>query len=254
MIFDYSAVFTDKAFSEIKFVYMPGAWTAQKPGCCGELIKIVFLHMYGELPAEEYRLMGHAIDTLCVETEYDGLLCGIRNLRLRLQQYNLNKKTSFYNKLCELVKKTVASVREGEADEKEDGKIVSRNKKCSDPGESLERCLCTERYVELIGEEKLEGSYVRKNFKKERRVFIKIGRDKEWSDLVVNDIFASRRHAELQIDRDGYMSINDMSLNGVGISGDKKSPDNEISIINSDIKIFITENCRVLVRYKTGTA
>ncbi len=246
IIFDYSAVFINSAFSEIKFIYMPGAEYVGQLTDFKELIKIVFLHMYDKLSEEDYQKINALIGN--IETSYNiESLGGIfKEIEEVIAPYIFNKKGLTKSKILKLLfddkgQKTKKSLRP-----------QRKNKVLQKAIFKKDTAKPQKHYVEVLGGINLKGTYVKKEIINGKSSVIKIGRDGKWSDIIVNDITASRKHAELHIDHNKKMTVKDMSLNGTCVDG-IRIKDRECAYnLDSDIKILITEECEVLVRYKNA--
>lgn len=59
---------------------------------------------------------------------------------------------------------------------------------------------------------------------------IRVGRDPEWSDILIDSIFVSRRHAEIFVTKDGFR-VRDMSLNGTYVESKRATIDDIYDII-----------------------
>jgi pSer/pThr/pTyr-binding forkhead associated (FHA) protein len=107
----------------------------------------------------------------------------------------------------------------------------------------------TEPVVQISGEGLLNGVSVTRQFINDKNNIIRIGRDEGWSDIVVKDMIASRKHAELCFDSSGKMIVSDMSLNGTKVNGIRLNHCNREYSGKQDVRIMITEQCGVLVKF-----
>ena len=243
IIYDYGAVFTDKEFSDFKFIYMPGAGTAQGAQKCGELVKILFLHMYNVLSEEEYRVLGGIVEELSAAKTYETVFRSLQRIRIFVMQYCQNKKENAAEKLRDWLRKYARNNLFVSTGRKEPFKIDKRHEKyAAAPISGI---------LIIQGRDRLSGIRLEKEIYKNKQTTIKIGRDREWADIYVEDIMASRHHAEICADTDAVIRIKDMSLNGTVVD--------ETAIKNSEIKktadteigLFITEGCALFIRYQT---
>lgn len=232
VVFDYRAVFLENNSYNMRFLYMPGASYFQKEESCFELIKVVFLHIYETMSEEEYR----EGESIIAYKE-----ANIETLHVFLEKMNtwisscLAKKANRRTRIVKQIKGWVNIFEKKPKNdtERENKKSFKNNKKI----------------IEIFGEKKLEGVYYSKRCNGDKKDVIRIGRDKEWSDVTVNDMTASRRHAELVFNEEGNVTVRDMSRNGTQINGVLQKKNEKTYDIGNDIRILITESCGILVRY-----
>ncbi len=236
MIYDYSAVFVSDSMREVKFLYMPGAEHVQKIMQCTELIKIIFLHIYDEISVEDYQTINDLLESN-PEIKLADLMKTVNRVDEIVALYLEERKKSAKDKFRGWLQNK--AVFEHKQKNRERLKAVKGKKQ-------------TKGVVEIIGERNLSGIHIQKSIFKDSEKIIRIGRDRKWSDIVVNDLTASRRHAELSFSSNRGLKVRDLSLNGTNVNGTKLRGYEKMYRLDSDVKILITEECEVLVRYKNA--
>jgi len=246
IVFDYGAIFVNPYMSEMKFIYMPGSAELQAEREYLELIKVVVLHFYDTLGDEDYSAVCKAVEdglsekTLSEEEIKEKTLERLEEL---LVSHIETKKKSLGAKLKRWVEARLFE------EKKSEGETAQQSK---EPEKEEKEHKNTKKYIEILGDRRLEGIYLSRNICDRDNNIIRIGRDKVWSDIVVEDMTASRKHAELCLESDGSIKIKDMSLNGIKVDGIRVKQKENIYGADKDIKILITEDCGVVVRYKNA--
>ena len=247
IIFDYRAMYVNSYMTEMKFVYMPGAERIQeKRPSYPEVLKIVFLHVYNLLSDNDYLLVSSLIERE-LEKENSSLREKTRKavfgeIEKVLAPYIFSKKQTIGTKIKKWVEAWLFS---------EKAPVVS-DELCSNESVIALKGGETKKYIEILGDKRLEGIYLSRNICGDENNIIRIGRDKVWSDIVVEDMTASRQHAEISLESEGRLKIRDMSRNGIKVDGVRVQQKERTYDTDQDIRILITEDCGVLVRYKNA--
>ena len=244
IIYDYRAVFTNAAFSDFKFIYMPGAAFSQSTKGCGELIKILFLHMYNVLPEREYHDLGNLVEMLSEAENQGRIIQVLQDIQLYTAQYSRNKKENAAEKLREWFKRYAQNDPRTNNTGKAEMKEEKRQGKHSGP--------IADGVLVIHGDIRLSGVYLEKTVYRNEDTVIKIGRDKKWSDVYVEDIMVSRHHAEICAGADKDVCIKDISLNGTVVDDISVRNNEIVKPADTDIKLFITEDCVLWVKYRTA--
>lgn len=247
ILYDYRAVFTDAGFLDFKFIYMPGAAASQSAASCGELIRILFLNLYDVLPEKEYQSLGDLVESLAGAKEPEEILRLLREIQQYRAQYGKNRRENAAEKLRGWIRRYAQNeTHAGNA--KRDG---ARDAERKDPP-GKETLPAADGVLILQGERKLRDFYLEKTVSGGKGATVKIGRDRDWADICVEDMMVSRHHAEICAEAGDGIRIRDMSLNGT-VADDVPFRNREIvKKADTDIKIYITEDCAVRVRYRTG--
>lgn len=244
IIYDYGAVFTGENFENFKFIYMPGARFAQNEKNCGELVKILFLHMYNVLPEEEYRNISSLVDRLSLAKTHEEIFRLLQNIEDHILQYCRVKKENVAERFRGWVRKYMQTEPRPHGKKSEIGKEVPQKNRCA---EALPAGI-----LSLQGEAKLSGFYMEKTIWEKESTVIKIGRDRKWADIYVEDIMVSRHHAEIFAGDGEKIRIKDMSLNGTFVGNDYLQKQETEKTADEEIQLFVTEDCVLFVKYKSA--
>lgn len=229
IIYDYRAVFVENNNTEIKFLSMPGAEDVQSLAPCVDLVKVFFLHLYEFFSADDYKKGEMFLETTDFTSIPDikKLLSNMENMTV---PYLSNKNNSLSNKIKQFINRKRAINQDNP-----ESKIVTLSARTP--------------AVQICGEGILAGLSVTRQSLDEKNNIIRIGRDEGWSDIVVKDMTASRKHAELSFDSSGKMIVSDMSLNGTKVNGVQLKRCKHECSGKQDVRIMITEQCGVLVKF-----
>ncbi len=229
IIYDYRAVFVENNNTEIKFLCMPGAEEAQNLTPCMELVRVFFLHLYEVITIDDYK-KGETFFELADHNSVEDIKKLLLDMEKMMALYLCNKNNSLSKKIKQFMNKKTAL--------NPDDAVSKRLKRKA-----------TEPVVQISGEGLLNGVSVTRQFINDKNNIIRIGRDEGWSDIVVKDMIASRKHAELCFDSSGKMIVSDMSLNGTKVNGIRLNHCNREYSGKQDVRIMITEQCGVLVKF-----
>lgn len=220
-VYDYNAVMVRNIEADYKFVYMPGLKNVKERTTAGELIRILFLNIdTGDATASDCEKLGDRVRNISPDENSVKML---DSLDLLIETAGeMNSDTTFGEKLLGLLKHRYVKAEAGE----KAGTLTVSVKGYGGLGD-----------VDLERRVRSGGSLP-----------LKIGRDGEWADIQVPDLFASRKHAEIEINGEGKLSVTDLSMNGLCVDGEKTGPFSDLNVKEKEVRIDITENCGIAVK------
>ncbi len=219
-VYDYNGVEVRRIDADYRFVYMPGLRFAEGRTTVSELLKIYFLNTETEdLSQSDYEAIRNYVTMVRTEESPDDILEDLDRITGKIDE--LFTDTSFTQKLKSII--GFGKVRQN-ADEAPAPVIYVLKGLGGLEGLSLERCV-----------------------RPSKRLEIRIGRDEEWADIPVPDMFASRRHAELTISGNGQMTVANLSLNGIVVDGEKTKDCISQTVKGTEVVINITDSCGIVL-------
>ena len=217
-VFDYNAVAVRNLEGDYKFIYLPGLRKVKDRTCAGDLIRILFLNVStDDIGSAEYEIIKERVKSIRSEEDPEGLINDLDRLTDAIGEGR--EETSFKDKVFGFLK-----LRQSKASGEEEAPLVCR----------------------LKGEGVIEGVSIERRIEKDKNVSLKIGRDGDWADIYVPDLFASRKHAELVVSGTGVMSLEDYSMNGISVDG-KAGSFEGMNIRGTEVRIRITGQSGLLL-------
>ena len=217
-VFDYNAVPVRKIESEYKFIYMPGLRRGRDRTTAGDLIRILFLNVDTEnIDATQYEILKESVRKIRCEENLEGFIEDIDDLMKKIEE--LSEEESIKDKIFNFLKTKTAK-----NDERPEQFV------CCLKGEGLIEDLEMERHVD-----------------RRKSISLKIGRDGEWADICVPDLFASRKHAELTVSGSGMVTVENYSMNGISVDGENSGTFFERDLNGTQVRIRITDNCGLVL-------
>jgi len=219
-VYDYSAVIVRNIDSDYKFLYMPGLKKVAERTTVNDLVKILFLNTDTDsIPASDYERLRDDVRRIRPEENPDEVIEDLERLIERID--SLTTDVTLKDKLFGFFRQ-----KNARSPEQEKEQLFS----CSIRG---------------VGD--IEPLQMERQIAKERRIYLRIGRDGDWADILVPSLFASRRHATLVISGDGRIELENFSMNGLAVDGEEVKDVYERDIRGQEVTVKITENCGIVL-------
>ncbi|MBP5665173.1 MAG: FHA domain-containing protein [Clostridia bacterium] len=229
VVFDYNAIFVRNPDSDYRFMYMPGLRYAGNRTSVAELVKVIFLNLNSDLlTATDYNTICALIKTFRQESEAEEIKETVERIRGQIESYLVSVPLRL--KLKNVLKFPDKKVKAAPVQKEEKAVAV------------------------FSGTDALEGLYSEIEIYRNSPAVFRIGRDDDWSDAKVFDLFASRRHAEVTLDFDGKMRVTNYSVNGTVVNGERLSGEEELVLGDEEAKLYVTRSCGFSVRLKRPAA
>ena len=232
VIFDYNCVFVRDPYAAYQFVYMPGSGKAVNRASAAELVKVAFLNtdVTGLTMSRTEEISG-MIKGLHTEKDADILLDELKRLVEFISEIADNESIG---------KKLLRAIGFGEKKKKEPPRPETAG---TAPG-----------VVRIKGSGELEDLSFEKTMPAGGFMVIRCGRDEEWGDVFIPNLFVSRRHLQLTFDGEGFAEIVDLSTNGTLVNGERLGEKGVFDAGGDGFTVNVTPDCCFVVRFDRGAA
>ncbi len=235
IVFDYNCVFVQNGGKDFLFIYMPGVSLSADNPSAGMLLGVVFINMdFETLPQDMYSRFRSSVDALAYITDPKLFAESARILADELQTYLEDNQG--------LAKRIIRRLSGSSSPKKKERTGLASNE---------DQSILTAVVKAENGERMV---VLKKIFNNDGQLRIRVGRDAEWADLKLDDIFVSRQHAELLIENGKEVHVKDFSLNGTYIGGEKTTENGVYGFSDGKMQIFVGENCEVELRVEQKSA
>ncbi|MBO7503910.1 MAG: FHA domain-containing protein [Clostridia bacterium] len=231
VIFDYNCVFVRDPNSAYQFVYMPGSGKAVNRANAAELVKVAFLNTdTSGLTIRQNEDLSQIIKGLHTEKDTGILIDELRHLGMLIADILGNEG---------LGRRLLRAIGLGERKRKESVKQES-----AEPAGVLR----------IKGSGELQELSFEKTIPSGGNLVVRCGRDEDWGDVYISNLFVSRRHLKLTVDRDGMAEIEDLSTNGTRVNGEPLEEGAVFDTGGEGIVVNVTPDCGLEVRFDRGAA
>lgn len=245
-VFDYSCVFTGQTIDTAEFVYAPGADLDKEQNSIANMLIIASLHVSCDENTQEAHALKAATEII-VEWEKNGSSSFPLEEVLSVLDIEEKNENIFFTTwkpfLCfQFIMLLVFIFIVSMVPFKENGVFIWLS--------FILLTVCAD-YLLIPGSKRQKPVFkvfVRRHFKgirllKGRKYYldkdtIKVGRDGEWADIMVTNMFVSRRHAVLYL-KDNVLYVKDLSSkNGTYLNGIRIKEDEEMVVESGSVIAF----------------
>lgn len=233
VVFDYNCIFVRDPYASYQFVYMPGSGKAVNRAGVTELVKVAFLNTdLSGLSVSQTEDLSRMIKGMHGENDLDILADELKNV-------------------CEYV----SQIETGEGFGKKLLRVIGlTDRKKKDFSKTSPAPVTSAGTIVIKGKEELEDLSIEREMSAEENVVIRCGRDNEWGDVCIPNVFVSRKHLQLTFDREGVAEIVDMSSNGTTVNGERLEGKAFFDTAGDGIAVGLTPDCGFEVRFVRRTA